>query len=84
MVKINTTKRTRDDKIKVRKKGNSYEARKTLDLSKIYGFDFTKRISKNAQTEEKAVALLKIKEQEELLNAAEDVKNKRFSNNTNC
>ena len=80
MVKINTTKRTRDDKIKVRKKGNSYEARKTLDLSKIYGFDFTKRISKNAQTEEKAVALLKIKEQEELLNAAEDVKNKRFSN----
>lgn len=80
MVKINTTKRTRDDKIKVRKKGNSYEARKTLDLSKIYGFDITKRISKNAPTEEKAVALLKIKEQEELLNAAEDVKNKRFSN----
>ena len=31
MVKIKTTKQTRDEKIKVRKKGNSYEARKTLN-----------------------------------------------------
>ena len=80
MVKINTTKQTRDERIRIRKKGNSYEARKTLDLSKIYGFEITKRISKTASTEEKAVALLKIREQEELLNAAEDVKNKRYSN----
>lgn len=80
MIKINTTKQTRDEKIKVRKKGNSYEARKTLDLSKIYGFEMSKRISKTASTEEKAIALLKDKEQEEFLKAAEDIKNKRYSN----
>ena len=80
MVKINKTKQTRDERIKIRKRGNSYEARKTIDLSKIYGFDITKRISKTASTEEKAIALLITKEQEELLNAAEDVKSKRYSN----
>ena len=80
MVKINLNKQTRDEEIRVRKRGNSYEARKTLDLSKVYGFDITKRISKTAPTEEKAVELLKIREQEEILNAAEDVKAKRYSN----
>ena len=52
MVKINTNKQTRDEKIKVRKKGNSYEARKTLDLTKIYGFEVKKRISKTSTTKE--------------------------------
>ena len=80
MVKIKTTKQTRDEKIKVRKKGNSYEARKTLDLSKIYGFEVKKRISKTALTEDEAIALLRVREQEELLDAAEKVKTKRYSN----
>lgn len=80
MVKINTTKRTRDEKIKVRKKGNSYEARKTIDLSKIYGFEVKKRISKTALTKEDAIELLRAKEQEEFLNAAEQVKNNNISN----
>lgn len=80
MVKIKTTKQTRDEKIKVRKKGNSYEARKTLDLSKIYGFEVKKRISKTALTEDEAIALLRVREQEELLNAAEQVKTGKFSN----
>ena len=80
MVKIKTTKQTRDEKIKVRKKGNSYEARKTLDLSKIYGFEVKKRISKSATTKDEAIALLRVREQEELLDAAEKVKTKRYSN----
>lgn len=80
MVKIKTTKQTSDEKIKVRKKGNSYEARKTLDLSKIYGFEVKKRISKTALTEDEAIALLRVREQEEFIRAAEDIKNKRYSN----
>lgn len=80
MVKININKQTKNNKIKVRKKGNSYEARMTVDLSKIYGFEVTKRISKTALTQEDAIALLKAREQEELLNAAEQVKTGKFSN----
>lgn len=80
MVKIKTTKQTSDEKIKVRKKGNSYEARKTLDLSKIYGFEVKKRISKTALTEDEAIALLRVREQEEFIRAAEDIKNKRYGN----
>jgi integrase len=79
MVKININKMSRDGKIKIRKKGNSYEARKTIDLSKIYGFEVKKRISKTALTEEDAIATLKVKEQEELLTAAEQVKTKKYS-----
>ena len=45
----------RDNKIKVRKKGNSFEARMTIDLSSIYGFDVKKRISKTALTEKEAI-----------------------------
>ncbi len=80
MIELNMNKQLKDKKIKIRKKGNSYEARKTIDLSKIYGFDVTKRISKTALTEEEAIALLKVKEQEELINAAEDVKAKKYRN----
>lgn len=80
MIKIKTTKQTKDEKIKVRKKGNSYEARKTLDLSKIYGFEVKKRISKTSTTKEEAIALLREREQEELINAVENVKAKRYSN----
>ena len=80
MSELNMNKQLKDKKIKIRKKGNSYEARKTIDLSKIYGFDVTKRISKTALTEEEAIALLKVKEQEELINAAEDVKAKKYRN----
>lgn len=80
MVKINTNKQTRDEKIKVRKKGNSYEARKTLDLTKIYGFEVKKRISKTSTTKEEAIALLRVREQEELINAVENVKAKKYSN----
>ncbi len=65
MIELNMNKQLKDKKIKIRKKGNSYEARKTIDLSKIYGFDVTKRISKTALTEEEAIALLRVKEQEE-------------------
>lgn len=80
MVKVNIIKQSRDAKIKVRKRGNSYEARKTLDLTKIYGFEVKKRISKTAPTEEEAIALLKTREQEELLNAAEKVRTNRYAN----
>lgn len=59
--------------IKIRKKGNSYEQEKQ-QIYKIYGFEVTKRISKTALTEEKAKKLLKLKEQEELIYAAEQVK----------
>ena len=69
MVELNVNKQANDKDIKVRKKGNSYEARKTLDLSKIYGFEVKKRISKTALSKEMAVKLLKQKEKEELLNA---------------
>jgi len=78
--KVNLNKQLNDKDIKIRKKGNSYEARKTIDLSKIYGFEVTKRISKTALTEEKARKLLKLKEQEELIYAAEQVKNNNISN----
>lgn len=78
MVKMNINKQSKD--IKVRKKGNSYEARKTIDLSRIYGFEVKKRISKTALTKEEAISLLKIREQEELINAAEQVKNKGIRN----
>lgn len=61
MIKINTKKQIKDNKIKIRKKGNSYEARKTIDLSKIYGFEVKKRISKTALTEEEAIAFNKAK-----------------------
>lgn len=80
MIKLNTNTEAKDKKIKIRKKGNSYEARKTIDLSKIYGFDVKKRISKTALTEDEAVALLKAREQEELINAVEKVKNNNISN----
>lgn len=80
MVELNMNKQLNDKDIKIRKKGNSYEARKTIDLSKIYGFEVTKRISKTALTEEKARKLLKLKEQEELIYAAEQVKNNNISN----
>ena len=80
MVELNMNKQLNDKDIKIRKKGNSYEARKTIDLSKIYGFEVTKRISKTALTEEKARKLLKLKEQEELIYAAEQVKNNNINN----
>lgn len=80
MIKINTKKQLKDKKIKIRKKGNSYEARKTIDLSKIYGFEVKKRISKTALTKEEAISLLKIREQEELINAAEQVKTNGIRN----
>lgn len=80
MVKMNINKQSKDTKIKIRKKGNSYEARKTIDLSKIYGFEVKKRISKTALTKEDAIELLRAKEQEEFLNAAEQVKNNNISN----
>lgn len=80
MVELNMNKQLDDKDIKIRKKGNSYEARKTIDLSKIYGFEVTKRISKTALTEEKARKLLKLKEQEELIYAAEQVKNNNITN----
>ena len=80
MIKINTKRQLKDNKIKIRKKGNSYEARKTIDLSKIYGFEVKKRISKTALTEEEAIALLKSREQEELINAAEQVKTNGVTN----
>lgn len=80
MIELNMNKQLKDKNVKIRKKGNSYEARKTIDLSKIYGFDVTKRISKTALTEEEAIALLKVKEQEELINAAEQVKTNNISN----
>lgn len=80
MVKVNTMKHSRDAKIKTRKRGNSCEARKTIDLTRIYGFEVKKRISKTAPTEEEAISLLKIREQEELLNAAEKVKTNRYAN----
>lgn len=80
MVELNMNKQLNDKDIKIRKKGNSYEARKTIDLSKIYGFEVTKRISKTALTEEKARKLLKLKEQEELIYAAEQVKNNNITN----
>lgn len=79
MVELNVNKQANDKDIKIRKKGNSYEARKTIDLSKIYGFEITKRISKTALSKEMAVKLLKQKEKEELLNAAE----KARTNNIN-
>lgn len=78
MVKINSIKQKTDEKIRIRKKGNSYEARKTLDLSKIYGFEVKKRISKTALTEEDAIELLKVREQEELLNAADKVRKNKY------
>ena len=71
MIKIEKQK---DKGIKVRRKGNSYEARKTIDLSLIYGYEVKKRISKTALTEDKAIALLKIKERDEILKAVEDAK----------
>lgn len=80
MVKMSLNKYSKDNKIKIRKKGNSYEARKTIDLSKVYGFEVKKRISKTALTEEEAIALLKVREQEELINAAEQVKTNNISN----
>ena len=80
MVKVNTMKQSRDAKIKIRKRGNSYEARKTIDLTKIYGFEVKKRISKTAPTEEEAITLLNVREQEELLNAADKVRTNRYSN----
>lgn len=80
MIKINTKRQLKDNKIKIRKKGNSYEARKTIDLSKIYGFEVKKRISKTALTEEEAIALIKLREQEEILNAAEQVKTNGITN----
>ena len=80
MIELDMNKQLKDKSIKVRKKGNSYEARKTIDLSKIYGFEVTKRISKTALTEGEAVRLLKIKEQEELINAAETVRDNNISN----
>lgn len=80
MIELDMNKQLKDKSIKVRKKGNSYEARKTIDLSKIYGFEVTKRISKTALTEGEAIRLLKIKEQEELINAAEQVKTNNISN----
>lgn len=80
MIELDMNKQSKDKNIKVRKKGNSYEARKTIDLSKIYGFEVTKRISKTALTEGEAIRLLKLKEQQELLNAAEDVKTKKYRN----
>ena len=80
MVELNMNKQLKDKNIKIRKKGNSYEARKTIDLSKIYGFEVKKRISKTALTEGEAIRLLKIKEQEELINAAEQVKTNNISN----
>lgn len=80
MVKMSLNKYSKDNKIKIRKKGNSYEARKTKDLSKVYGFEVKKRISKTALTEEEAIALLKVREQEELINAAEQVKTNNISN----
>lgn len=80
MIKLDMNKQSKDKNIKVRKKGNSYEARKTIDLSKIYGFEVKKRISKTALTEVEAIRLLKIKEQEELINAAEQVKTNNISN----
>lgn len=80
MIELDMNKQLKDKNIKVRKKGNSYEARKTIDLSKIYGFEVTKRISKTALTEGEAIRLLKFKEQEELINAAEQVKNNNISN----
>ena len=80
MVKVDLTKQSRDAKIKIRKRGNSYEARKTIDLTKIYGFEVKKRISKTAPTEEEAITLLKTREQEELLNAAEKVRTNRYAN----
>ncbi len=79
MVKLDFKDKKEDTTIKIRKKGNSYEARKTIDLSKIYGFDMKKRISKTALSKEDAIALLKSKERDELLKAVEDVKNKRYS-----
>ena len=80
MVKVNTMKQSRDAKIKIRKRGNSYEARKTIDLTKIYGFEVKKRISKTAPTEEEAITLLNVREQEELLNAADKVRTNRYAN----
>ncbi|MBO5349871.1 MAG: hypothetical protein J6A89_08685 [Clostridia bacterium] len=80
MVELNMNKQLNDKNIRIRKKGNSYEARMTIDLSKIYGFEVTKRISKTALTEEKAKKLLKLKEQEELIYAAEQVKNNNINN----
>lgn len=80
MVKVNTMKQSRNAKIKIRKRGNSYEARKTIDLTKIYGFEVKKRISKTAPTEEEAITLLNVREQEELLNAADKVRTNRYAN----
>lgn len=80
MIKLNTNTEAKDKKIKIRKKGNSYEARKTIDLSKIYGFEVKKRISKTALTEDEAIALLKAREQEEIINAVEQVKTNSISN----
>lgn len=80
MVELDMNKQLKDKNVKIRKKGNSYEARKTINLSKIYGFEVTKRISKTALTENEARRLLKLKEQQELLNAAEDVKTKKYRN----
>lgn len=80
MVKMNINKQAKDNKIKIRKKGNSYEARKTIDLSKIYGFEVKKRISKTALTEDEAIALLKAREQEEIIKAVEQIKTNNISN----
>ena len=79
MVELNVNKQTNDKDIKIRKKGNSYEARKTIDLSKIYGFEITKRISKTALSKEMAIKLLKQKEKEELLNAAEKARTNKIN-----
>lgn len=78
MVNLDINKQQKDKTIKIRKKGNSYEARKTIDLSKIYGFDVTKRISKTALSEDEAIRLLKLKEQEEILKSAEEVKANKY------
>ena len=84
MVELNVNKQTNDKDIKIRKKGNSYEARKTIDLSKIYGFEITKRISKTALSKEMAIKLLKQKEKEELLNAAEKARTNKINSKFFC
>lgn len=80
MVNLDMNKQSKDKNIRIRKKGNSYEARKTIDLSKIYGFEVTKRISKTALTEDEAIRLLKLKEQEEILKSADEVKTNKYKN----
>ena len=80
MVRLDINKQPKDKNIKIRRKGNSYEARKTIDLSKIYGFEMTKRISKTALTKEEAIRLLKVKEQEEILKSADEVKTNKYKN----